>query len=235
MSRLVLSILLVAVLAGGAFANIPDAALSTVPPVLMVPNNANTLAPPQGPNVLGYSVTVNGAGGPVGGALVELFFSTAANALISWCNGADGRPVTPLAAAPGGFVTTAVAGPDGIATFKLSGGACIRGTQLALTAEVRANGIPLGSRLAVLSPDATNKSGQNTSASGSKNCGAEPSAPGGFETRVGLSDAVYLTGPFAVGTYDACADLNGSGSVTTGDAVIATQFVVNSNNCSCTP
>ena len=118
---------------------------------------------------------------------------------------------------------------------RLSGGVCIKATQVnPFTVEVRADGVPLATDIAILSPDATNNNGQTSLQSGAKNCGPAP-APGGFETRVGLSDAVYLTTPFATGTYDACADLNGVGGVTLGDAGIATQFIVNSNNCSCTP
>jgi hypothetical protein len=98
MSRLVLSLMLVAVLAGGAFANIPDAGLSDVPPVLIVPNNPNSgitvdcPGPPvgavqYGPNNLGWTVNVQGNLGPVVGAVVEVAFSQAAWDRIAKCDG----------------------------------------------------------------------------------------------------------------------------------------------------
>jgi hypothetical protein len=229
MSRLVLSIVMVMALAGGAVANIPDADLSTVPPVLLVPNNPNTLGAPFGPNTLGYTVNVQGNLGPVNNALVEVAFSQAAWARIAKCNGTDGRPAFCDLTPPADYICTATTNPAGNATFNISGGGCILAAAVnPYTVEVRANGVVLANDIKIFSPDAVNNAGQTTAASGVSNCDVT-------STSVGLSDAVFHTGDFSGITYNACSDFDNSGTANLPDAVIGTQYVVNGNSCTCTP
>jgi hypothetical protein len=233
MSRLVLSIVMVAVLAGGAFANIPNPALSTVPPVILVPNNPNTLSSPFGPNILGYTVNVQGNLGPVIGAVVELRFSPDAWALIAKCDGADGNPEfcdTSAAVPPAtDYICVATADNAGDATFNISGGGCILGGAVdPYTVEVWANGVPLASNLKIFSPDVTNGAGQTTAISGVSNCDVD-------ETTVGLADVVFHTGDFAGLVFNECSDFDDDGTPNLADALIGTQYIVNGNTCSCTP
>jgi hypothetical protein len=233
MSRLVLSIVMVAVLAGGAFANIPDPALSTVPPVLIVPNNPNNNTPPSGPNTLGYTVNVVGNLGPVNNAAVELRFSPDAYALIAACDGLDGEspfcdltaPVPPAT----DQICSALTDPSGDATFYISGGGCILpGAVNPYTVEVWANGVLLRTNLKIFSPDAVNSSGQTTAVSEASNCDDNV-------TEVGLGDAVFHTGDFAGISYNACSDFDNDESANLADAVIGTQYIINGNTCSCAP
>jgi hypothetical protein len=231
---------MVAALAGGVSANIPDAALSDVPPVLLVPNNPNTLAAPFGPNNLGYSVDVVGNLGPVGDAVVELIFSSAAWTRIAKCNGSDGNPAFCDVLGPTYVCTATTVGPSGLngnppgtpvgrATFFISGGGCILAAAVnPFTVEVRANGVVLANDIKIFSPDVVNAAGQTTAVSNTSNCDVNL-------TQVGLSDATFHTGDFAGITYNACSDFNDSNTADLPDAVIGGQYIVNSNNCSCTP
>jgi hypothetical protein len=229
MSRIVLSIMMVMVLAGGVFANIPDPTLSNAPPVLLVPNNPNTLGPPFGPNVLGYTVNVQGNLGPVNNALVEVAFSQAAWVRIAKCNGTDTRPAFCDVTPPADYICTATTNASGNATFRISGGGCILATAVnPYTVEIRANGIVLANDIKIFSPDAVNGAGQTTASSGVSNCDATATA-------VGLSDAVFHTGDFAGITFNECSDFDNSHSANLADAVIGTQYIVNGNSCTCTP
>jgi hypothetical protein len=239
--------MLVAVLAGGAFANIPDAALSTVPPVLIVPNNPNSgitvdcPGPPAvpvqyGPNNLGWTVNVQGNLGPVVGAVVEVAFSQAAWDRIAKCDGdapecafPTGRPAFCDMTGPADYICTAVTNGAGDATFFISGGGCILAAAVnPYTCEVRANGIPLATDIKIYSPDAVNSGGQTTAQSGTSNCDVNT-------TGVGLSDATFHTGDFSGQTFNACSDFNNNGLADLPDAVIGGQYIINGNGCTCTP
>jgi hypothetical protein len=225
MSRRLLALFVGSLMGSTAYAGLPDPSLSTVPPIMMVPNN-NPGVSIQTVNSLGYTVTVIGQQGPVANAVVTITFSAQADALISWCNGLDGAPTSPPP-------LTATTNSAGQATFRISGGGCIVPGQVSpWTAEVSANGVILRTDAAIISMDAVNKVGQTTAVSGTSNCDPEGA---GYETRVSLSDAVFHTGPFSTGVYNACSDFTGDGVITTADAVIATQFITDSNTCTCDP
>jgi hypothetical protein len=214
-----------ALLASPVLAGLPDPSLSTVPPIMMVPNNSQSVST-QAVNSLGYTVTVVGQQGPVANAVVQITFSPQAEDLIAWCNGLDGAPTSPRP-------LTATTDGAGQATFRISGGGCIVPGQVTpWTAEVSANGVVLRTDAAIISMDAVNTVGQTTAVSGTSNCDPQGA---GFETRVGLSDAVFHTGPFATGTFNPCSDFTGDNVISTADAVIATQFITDSNSCTCDP
>jgi hypothetical protein len=226
--------MMVAVLAGGAFANIPDPALSKVPPVLIMPNNPNLLPPPVGPNSLGYTVEVIGNQGPVNNALVEVDFSHAAWLRIAKCNAGDGSSVfcggivaQPTTPAPH-YICTATTGIDGKATFQISGGACILATAVnPYTVEIRANGVVLANDITILSPDVVNDNGQTSAQTQTSNCLLG-------QTSTGLSDAVFHTSHFSGATFNRCSDFNDNDISDLADAVIATQSLTSGNACTCT-
>ena len=89
--------------AGTAFAAIPDPTTSIVPNVVYSPNGS-----------LDYTVVVNnGAGAPVAGSTVRVVFSAEADALVCWCAGQT-HPVIQA--------TTNAAGE---AVFNIAAGGCI--------------------------------------------------------------------------------------------------------------
>ncbi len=199
-TRLVITALTFGLLsAGTAAAGVPDPGLSTVPNVVVSPLGNLT-----------YTVNVQGSGGPIDSALVQLIFSDEADTLVCWCVGAT-HPVI-----------EAVTNASGDADFLISGGGCVdpSASVSGTIVEVYANGIKL-SEVGVVSPDAVD------------NGGILPTAgwnPGG-SCSVGLSDATYHTGPISSGAYDYCTDIDSDGAVTLTDAVVLTQPISAGDVC----
>ena len=220
MSRLIrVSILAVAALAiaAGAYASIPDPALSDVP-------DAITLSPGDlyGGNPIGtYVVHVEGPIGAVNGALVELEISEDADILIAWC-GDPYNQIHPL--------LTAFSDANGDATFTFYGGGCLDPDEFfgaTFIAQVRANTIVLGEPY-MTSPDAVNSQGRTATDTEETNCELG-------ETQVGLSDAVFHTRPIKLGLVEACTKYVPpfDAPVALDDAVFVTPYIKNSNFCVC--
>ena len=220
MSRLIrVSILAVAALAiaAGSYANIPEAELSDVPSVI-------TLSPGDlyGANPIGtFVVHVEGQIGAVNGSLVEIEVSDDADVLIAWC-GSPFNQIHPL--------LTAFSDPNGDATFTFFGGGCISYDDFfgaTFIAQVRADGIVLGEP-AMTSPDAVNSQGRIATDTEASNCESG-------ETQVGLSDAVFHTGPIKLGLEEFCSKYTPPFDDPVGldDAVFVTPYIKNSNFCVC--
>lgn len=232
MSRLIrASILFVAAIglcATGSFANIPDPDLSSVPGYLTVTPKSNAQV---GLTDFEFTVVVEGQGGPVANALVEVEFSPAGDALITWCDG----QTHPLVAG----VTDA----NGEATFTFRGGGCVTLASFGgptFIWQVRANGIVLNEG-GVNSPDAVDATGrtvtqnnQNTPPSGyTPNCDLVPPVTGNPSATVGLADAVYHTPPISLGQVNACTKYTPpfDAAVGLGDAQLLTPFVRQAGTC----
>ena len=223
MSRLIrVSILAVSALAiaAGAYANIPDPALSDVPAAI-------TLSPGtiyDGNPIGTYVVHVEGPIGAVNGALVEVEVSPDADVLIGWC-GNPYNQIHPL--------LTAFSDANGDASFTFYGGGCIDPDEFegaSFIAQVRANTIPLGQPY-LTSPDAVNSQGRTATQTEESNCT-------GGSTEVGLSDAVYHTRPIKLALPDeVCTKMTPpfDGPIEVVDAVFLTPYIKNSNICACQP
>jgi hypothetical protein len=232
MSRLIrLSFLVVATMAmctTGAFANLPDPGLSDVPDAITLSPGARYVDNPIG----GYTVIVNGLLGPVAGSFVEIEISPDADALVSWCVGQVHAPT----------IITGMTDLNGEVSFDFFGGGCINPEGdfgfLTFIAQVRADGQVLGEPYFV-SPDAVNSQGEQATETEVNNCEA------GI-TSVGLSDAVFHTGPIKLafpGDPDAlptgfCTKMTPEPNsfndpVDLQDAVFLTPYIKNANVCTC--
>ncbi|NNF06874.1 MAG: hypothetical protein HKN21_08940 [Candidatus Eisenbacteria bacterium] len=190
--------------ATAAMANIPDPALSNCPAFLTItPDGSFT-----------YTVTVNGATGPVNGSLVEIRVSAQADPVVCWCVGQVHPSIT------------AVTNASGEADFNIAGGGCVSAAGLgggAVVAQVLADGIEL-CQIEINSPDAVDSGGflpTDDDYVGDANC------------VVGLADAVFHTGPIAGGTAEVCSNFTDpyDDTVALGDAVIVTPYIVNGTSC----
>lgn len=199
---LLLTVLITGVMAAGfAQAGIPDPALSDVPNVIYVPGGG-----------LEYIVTVNGSGGPIDTANVQLVFSEEADTLIAWCVGQDHTNRT----------ISALTDANGEAHFFIAAGGCVDPARTATTpvVEVFANGIKLA-EVGGLSPDAVDPNGVLPTDGWA--------VPG--EAQVGLSDASFHTPPIKSGAYEFCTDINSDGVIGLDDASILTPFIKGGNSC----
>lgn len=188
-----------AVFAGTAAAGIPDPALSVVPNVLMSPAAD-----------IEYVVTVNGSQGPVADAIVEIVFSSEADALICWC----ATQVHP--------VVTATTDAAGQARFFIGAGGCIDPTLVASppAVSVYANGIKLG-EVGAVGPDAVDNAGLLPTQ------GWNP----GASCEVSLSDASLHSPPIKGGGYSFCSDMNSDLLIDLSDAVVLSAAIKSGPVC----
>jgi len=217
--RLTVLVGLAAALAVPAFANIPDAGLSTVPGNLVLYQRSDVIVPPN----TSISVNIQGAQGPVNGANVEIRVSAFADPLACWCvsNGFAGDAAALPQAHPIVSGTTDILGN---VSFTILGGGCVDPARLGeVVADVLADGIPMA-QIGMNSPDAVNGSGDLPTEDGYV-------APAVCETA--LSDGVFHTGPIANALPEFCTDLDGDGAVGGPDAVLLTPSITNA--ASCTP
>lgn len=159
------------------------------------------------------TITLIGCGtGPFQDAFVELAFSAEANDLIAWAPG----QTNPFFS---GYTDAA-----GEVTFYIAGGGCIdpdRFSPQTYIVQLRINGVVFD-ELAVNSPDAVNTMGSLPTTLGTDIC--ENGA-----TSVGLSDAVFHTGPVKNGAIEPCTRFTGplNTPVTLADAVVITPYIKN--------
>jgi hypothetical protein len=181
-----------------ARAGIPDPALSTIPNVLYAPGGSTP-----------YTCTIVGSDGPVEGAVVQIVFSAAAEAVLCWCNGE----------VPPEFALETDA--SGEATFFIAAGGCLDPADFVdPPIEVFADGIlmaQVGGVSADLVDGAGLKPGQGWD-------------PVGFCT-TGLPDAVYVTPPISFGAYDFCTDFDSNLVVDLDDAVFITPAISHGLTC----
>ena len=223
-----------ALIASGAWANIPDPVLSSVPGAITLSPGTQYAGNPIGT----FTVNVQGALGPVNGAFVEVEVAPDADALVAWCVG----QTHPLQAT--------AANASGDATFTFLGGGCLdpNATFVFNTyiAQVRADGINLGEPV-ITSPDAVNSNGRTaTQISGPQQglnnlCQTDaavlppPGNPNGRTTTVGLADAVFHTRPIQIGLVELCTNYTPPyfDNVAVLDAVFVTPYIQNANICGC--
>ena len=188
-----------AVFAGTAVAGIPDPAPSVVPNVAMSPAAD-----------IEYVVTVNGSQGPVADAIVEIVFSSEADALVCWCVGQTHPVVT---------ATTDAAGQ---ARFFIGAGGCINPSLVVSppAVSVYANGIKLG-EVGAVGPDAVDNAGLLPTQ------GWNP----GTSCEVGLSDASLHSPPVKSGSYSFCSDVNSDLVVDLSDAVVLSAAIKSGPVC----
>ena len=184
-----------------AVSDVPIPPCSIVPPLITIS--------PDGSIPFTIKHYFFGCEDPVVGALVTLQFSPEADALIAWAPGQDHQLVTTTDA-------------NGEATFNVSGAGCIdlsRFTPTTYISLVKADGILIGTPM-VNSPDAVNSQGLLPTELGTNICE-------NGESEIGLSDAVFFTGPIKLGLVEPCAKFVGPPDepVHLGDAVIITPFI----------
>lgn len=220
MSRSTIAILFIAVsalMAATAFANVITPELCTVPDVVTLSPGARYGGNPIG----GYTVNVEGTIGPVTGAIVEVEFSSDADALVAWCQGQT-HPIL-----------TGSTDSNGDVSFEFFGGGCLdpdkasANTFSTYIVQVRADDIVLGEP-SVSSPDVVDANGYYATDSKYTLCD-------GGTTVVGLSDAVAHTRPIKLGLVDACSKFTPpfTAAVNLDDAVFVTPYIKNSNFCTC--
>lgn len=183
--------------AGTAFAAIPDPATSIVPNVVYNPSGSAE-----------YTVVVNnGAGAPVDGSTVRVVFSSEADGLICWCQNQE-HPVI-----------QATTNASGEAVFNIAAGGCINPAVVAQppAVQVFADGVLLG-EVGAVGADAVDQTG-NLPTDGwvlGTNCGSTlpdavfftvPISTNTYDYCVdfnsdgvtGILDAVFITVPISTG------------------------------------
>lgn len=192
-----------------AASDVPTPECSIVPPLLTIS--------PDGSIPYTIKHYFSGCEDPVVGAVVTLQFSPEVDALIAWAPGQDHQLVTTTDA-------------NGEATFNVAGAGCIdlsRFTPSTYIALVKADGVTIAKPM-VNSPDAVNSQGLLPTELGTNICE-------NGESEVGLSDAVFFTGPIKLGLVEPCAKFVGPADepVHLGDAVFLTEFLTKSTSLVC--
>lgn len=187
-----------------ALANIPDPELCDCPSILTITPDGS----------FSYTVTINGPIGPVIGSLVEIRVSAQADPVVCWCIGQVHPSIT------------AVTNSAGDATFNIAGGGCVTAAGLgggAIVAQVFADGIEL-CQVEINSPDAVDSNGFLPT---------DDDYVGDASCLVGLSDAVFHTGPIASGTAELCSNFSDpfDDTVALIDAIIVTPYIVGGTSC----
>lgn len=207
--------------AAGALANFPVPELSNVPDVMTVTPDAS----------FGFTVNVQGQGGPINGAFVSVHVGGLNDDLLAYCVGQ-------LRAGPDGddgsyLIASGNTNAGGDVTFLIAGGGCIPTESLGenWVVEVRADGVVLDN-VVINSPDIVSTAGLRPIAAGADNC--DPQGGGGV-TDVGLSDAVSHTGNIALGLTDLCSKMTApfTDPVALPDAVVLTGYIVAGTSCTC--
>jgi len=199
--------------ATAAVANIPDPNLSDVPDMITITPDGS----------FAYTVTIIGAQGPVNGANVEIRLTGFADPVAAWCLGQ---------AHPSMFGTTDA---NGQASFNIAGGGCVRNAANSLgevVSQVFADGIEMA-QPDINSPDVVNASGVLYTDATFVFDDTNGDGTGTPVARVGLSDAVFHTGPIANGLVEPCTNFTApfNDVVALGDAVIVTPFIVFGASC----
>jgi hypothetical protein len=180
------------------FANVPDAGMSVVPNVVYDPDG-----------LLSYTVRVRDAlGDPVVGALVEIVFSTGADAMVCWCPG-QAHPVI-----------STTTNSSGDASVNIFAGGCIDPDSVSAPVEVLANSVSLAV-VGAVSTDVWDNNGVYP---------WQGWTPGGYCT-CGLSDAVAHNNPIKYRAYTYCTDLDSDGRVSLVDAVLVTHSITTGAVC----
>lgn len=202
MARILILVAMMALLATGATANIPDASLSTIPEaIIVVPNSlldasSNPIYPDH------YDVVIEGAQGPVDGAYVEIEFSEMATGLISWIVPVPAGFDTPITAGPS-RVYAKSAGINGVAQFYIAAGGCVAQMNSSIETEpfiavIRADNITMGEAW-VVSPDIVNENGELAE-------DIEVSVCVNNLSTCGLADASYFTPCAKTACAETCSE-----------------------------
>jgi hypothetical protein len=219
-----------AIVTTGALANIPDPNLSTVPDLITITPDGN----------FDVVIVVNGALGPVPGAVVTIQFSPDATRLIAWADPLqNGDSPSHLQCDAEPYRTyTSVADGSGQAHFHIAGGGCIETDAYAnangtlYIAHVEADHVVLGEPQ-VNSPDVVNSLGHKCTYT-QINPDGESLCEGGI-SQVSANDGAYHAPQFKQGIVDLCSDYTapygdgGSGA----DASIAADYIKNSKGLTC--
>ena len=156
---------------------------------------------------------------PTNGALVEIEFGPETDAMIAWAPG-QAHPVI-----------SGMTDSNGDVTFFIAGAGCVDGSRFfpaTFVAQIRVDGVVVAEPTVVSSPDVVDSQGN---------------LPTDFETSicengitvVGLSDAVFHTGPIKNGLVEPCTRLTGDPSepVALEDAILITPYIKNGIFGSC--